>query len=390
MTELRLLIVDDSAMYRQALKSIVEVIPGVHCIGVACDGKEAMEKIVSENPDVVTLDMEMPVMSGMDVIKAVTAKNLNVKLIIVSACSQSGAEIAINALKLGAYDFITKPNRLGGSGAKEDIRRQLADKLGVLQGSLNAVIKRPASTIYPAKSTGQKPAIGKPSPAVTGSVVENPTKTAQITSRLNVRPKAIAMGCSTGGPKALIKLFSGLQSELDVPIFIVQHMPPMFTQTLAKSIDEISALSVKEAEDGDKPLPNHAYIAPGGRQMKLVDGDAGIEIKITDDEPENFCKPSVDYFFNSVAEIYKGGSLGVILSGMGSDGSKGLRKMKSHGVTVLGQDEGSCVVYGMPRVAQESGLVDTQVSIEHMASAIKDIMKSSMKEFQAHGRVESH
>jgi two-component system chemotaxis response regulator CheB len=194
------------------------------------------------------------------------------------------------------------------------------------------------------------------------------------------------MGCSTGGPKALLKLFSGLNSELDVPIFIVQHMPPMFTQTLAKSIDEISTFSVKEAEDGDKPLPNHAYIAPGGRQMKLVHGSAGIEIKITDDAPENFCKPSVDYFFNSVAEIYETRSLGVILSGMGSDGREGLKKMKQHGVTVLGQDEESCVVYGMPRVAQEAGLVDKQVSIERMASAIEGILKLSVKGFEAHAK----
>jgi len=128
MVDLRLLVVDDSAMYRQALKGIVESILGVTCIGVACDGKEAMAKIISEKPDVVTLDMEMPIMSGMDVIKAVNKKQLNTKLIIVSSCSQSGAEIAINALKLGAYDFITKPGRLGGGGAKDDIRRQLVEE----------------------------------------------------------------------------------------------------------------------------------------------------------------------------------------------------------------------------------------------------------------------
>ena len=160
----------------------------------------------------------------------------------------------------------------------------------------------------------------------------------------------------------------------------------MFTQTLAKSIDEISTVSVKEAEDGDKPLPNHAYIAPGGRQMKLVHGSGGVEIKITDEEPDNFCKPSVDYFFNSVAEIYEAHVLGIILSGMGSDGSEGLKKMKRYGVTVLGQDEGSCVVYGMPRVAQEAGLVDRQVSIDQMASAIEDVMRLPVKVSKTHAK----
>lgn len=383
MSELRLLVVDDSAMYRQALKGIVETIPGVKCIGLACDGKEAIEKIASEKPDVVTLDMEMPVMTGIDVIKVVTAKSLSTKLLVVSACSQSGTEIAINALKLGAYDFITKPSRLGGGGAKEDIRRQLIDKLEALHGSSSAVIKRSLNEISTTKNNPRPVATGR---APVGKIVVGKPATPLLPSCLTVAPKAIAIGCSTGGPKALLKLFSGLHGELGVPIFIVQHMPAMFTQTLAKSIDEISEISVKEAEDGEKPLPNHAYIAPGGRQMKLVYGSGGIEIKITDDETENFCKPSVDYFFKSVAEIYEDRALGVILSGMGSDGSEGLKKMKRHGVTVLGQDEGSCVVYGMPRVAHEAGLVDTQVSIEGMASAIEGVMTLWVKGIEPHAK----
>ncbi|MBQ0720445.1 MAG: chemotaxis response regulator protein-glutamate methylesterase [Gammaproteobacteria bacterium] len=379
MAELRLLVVDDSAMYRQALTSIADAIPGVRCIGVACDGKEAIEKIVSEKPDVVTLDMEMPVMSGMDVIKAVTAKKLNAKLIIVSACSQSGAEVAINALKLGAYDFITKPSRLGGGGAKEDIHRQLLEKLEVLSGRPNSVLKQSPKVMPKAKNSTK-------APELLGSSATEKTTVSQPTSRPNLPPKAIAMGCSTGGPKALLKLFSGLQCGLEVPIFIVQHMPTMFTKILAKSIDEISAVSVKEAEDGDKPQPNHAYIAPGGRQMKLVQCADGVEIKITDDESDNFCKPSVDYFFASVAEIYEARALAVILSGMGSDGSEGLKKMKCHGVTVIGQDEASCVVYGMPRVAKELGLVDTQVSIEEMASAIESVFQLSASRPEVHAR----
>ncbi|OUS09701.1 hypothetical protein A9Q90_02920 [Gammaproteobacteria bacterium 54_18_T64] len=376
MVPLRLLVVDDSAMYRQALQNIVTAIPGVECIGVACDGKEAMKKILSDKPDVVTLDMEMPVMTGMEVIKAVIAKKLNTKLIIVSSCSQTGAEVAINALKLGAYDFITKPNRLGGLGAKENIRQQLLEKIGTLNFDFKATRHDRNVDSYGAayrESIRQKdlaPAV-KPVAEHSGLAVEA------------VRPKAVVMGCSTGGPKALLKLFSGLQCPIDVPIFIVQHMPPMFTETLAKSIDEISAVSVKEASSGDKPLPNHAYIAPGGRQMKLVQGREGVEIKITDDEPDNFCKPSVDYFFSSVAGIYQAGVLGVILSGMGDDGCEGLRKMKRYGVKVLAQDEQSCVVYGMPRVAKEAGLVDQQVSIEKMSSAIEDALKLPRKRLKS-------
>ena len=387
--KLRLLVVDDSAMYRQALKGIVETIPGIQCVGVACDGKEALEKIISEKPDVVTLDMEMPVMCGMDVIKAVMAKKINTKLIIVSACSQSGAKVAINALRLGAYDFITKPDRLGYGGAKEDIRRQLVQKLEVM----GVAFKEPLTTTLKIKdnptirqgnqelgstavSVG-KPILTKVSIPVPSSIYEKA-----------LPPKAIVMGSSTGGPNALLKLFSGLQTPLAIPVFIVQHMPPMFTQTLAKSIDEISAVSVKEAEDGEKPLPNVAYIAPGGRQMKLVQGSAGLEIKITDDKSDNFCKPSVDYFFASAAELYESRVLGVILSGMGSDGCEGLRVMKNHGVTVFGQSEESCVVYGMPKVAYEAGLVDKQLSIDQMASAIEGVLRISASRQEAHASLQ--
>ncbi len=372
MAQLRLLIVDDSAMYRQALQDIVATIPGVTCIGVACDGKEAMKKIISEKPDAVTLDMEMPVMTGMEVIKAVIAQNLETKLIIVSACSQTGAEVAINALKLGAYDFITKPNRLGGAGAKEHIHQQLVETLGLPNIGFTGAKAHSSIT-----SSGANHRVYSKRQKLSPTVKSRSMQIAPTGELLH--PQAVVMGCSTGGPKALLKLFAGLQDPVDVPIFIVQHMPPMFTQTLAKSINEISVVSVKEAENGDKPLPNHAYIAPGGRQMKLVKGSEGVEIRVTDDETNNFCKPSVDYFFDSVSDIYQAGVLGVILSGMGDDGCEGLRRMKRYGAKILGQNEESCVVYGMPRVAQEAGLVDQQVGIEQMAAAIEGVLKGPTK-----------
>ncbi len=385
MTDLRVLVVDDSAMYRLVIKGIIETIPDAKYIGRACDGQEALERIATEKPDVVTLDMEMPIMSGIDVIKAVTERNLNTKLIIVSSCSKAGAEAAINALELGAYDFITKPDKLCGSEAIEDIRQQLVKKFKILQRKYKLAVSHPEKSIDVVNGKQEVIAFENSSLPRKRIVAEKIVAPRSVPpSRLALAPRAIVVGCSTGGPKALLKLFSGLRCELGVPIFIVQHMPPIFTQTLAKSINDISSISVKEAEDGDKALPNHAYVAPGGRQMKLVHGRGGVEIRITDDESDNFCKPSVDYFFKSVAEIYKERALGIILSGMGSDGSEGLKKMKEHGVTVFGQDKGSCVVYGMPRVAQEAGLVDKELSIENMASAIEDVIKSSVKGSPGH------
>lgn len=354
MARLRLLIVDDSAMYRQALKNIISDIPGVECIGTASDGREAMDKIEALQPDVVTLDMEMPVMSGIEVIKLVVAKKLSTRLIVVSSCSQSGAEGAINALKLGAYDFITKPARLGGGTI--GIKEQLTKILGALNCA-DVVNNRVKSSVVPRI---------EPMSAL-------PIRTSVKLGIMFPRPQAIVIGSSTGGPKALLELFSGFKKMVGVPLFIVQHMPPLFTKTLAKSINDVSQVNVKEAEDGDRPQPNHAYIAPGGRQMKLVmDGD-GVLIRITDDPSSNFCKPSVDYFFDSVAEVYKGRTLGVILSGMGADGAIGLQKIKQRGGRVFGQDEQSCVVYGMPRVAMEVGAVDEQVGIGLMSRAIESV-----------------
>ena len=186
--------------------------------------------------------------------------------------------------------------------------------------------------------------------------------------------KAIVLGASTGGPKALVQLFSSLSGSLGVPVFIVQHMPILFTETFAKSLDEVTSMVVKEAQSGDEPRANCVYVAPGGRQMKLIRQGSSLQIQITDEEPVNFCKPSADYFMNSVADLYGASALGVILSGMGEDGSIGLRKMKQRGSIVLGQDEETCVVYGMPRAAYEAGLVDKQVSIGEMAGAIRDVL----------------
>ena len=277
-----------------------------------------------------------------------------------------------------------RPVRLGGGGAKDDISQQLKTKLKSLECGLRPPIAESGAESGPelgptrgkACREGSAQQVNQLAGPVKKSASPEPKAITSATiCKRGLAPKAIVIGCSTGGPKALLKVFSALQGQLDVPVFIVQHMPPVFTRTLAQCIDEVSLVSVKEAEDGEIPLANYAYIAPGGRQMKLIQEKSGIKIKITDDETSNFCKPSVDYFFSSVAEIYGSRALGVILSGMGHDGREGLRKMKCQGVTVLGQDKESCVVYGMPRAAQEAGLVDQQVGIDQMASAIERLLK---------------
>lgn len=355
MSQLKVLVVDDSSMYRQILSDIVGTIPELTCIGSACNGRDAMAQILRTKPDFVTLDIEMPIMDGMEVMRALKAEKISTKILLVSAHSLAGAELTIQALELGAYDFITKPLNLRGGSARAEIRQQLEAKLlGTEPGSRVALTEK--SVVARAARRVAVP---------------------QTEIKALLRPQAIVIGASTGGPKALMTLFEKLPGQLGLPIFIVQHMPPLFTKTLADSLNRISQLTVTEAIDGDIPVPDHVYMAPGGRQMKLVSAGGGVRLSITDDEVESSFRPSVNHFFASVASIYKDRAVGIILSGMGSDGTLGLAQMKSHGAIIFGQNEGTCVVYGMPRAAQEAGVVDAEIDINDMSAAIEKLIRPS-------------
>ena len=195
----------------------------------------------------------------------------------------------------------------------------------------------------------------------------------------------IAIGISTGGPLALARMLPQLPADIGVPILIVQHMPPLFTQSLAKSLDNKCALNVKEAANGEPILPNQVYIAPGGKQMKVTAGPDGRRriVRITDDPPENNCKPSADYLFRSIADHYVGRATGVIMTGMGADGNVGLKQMKQSGAVIIAQDESSCVVFGMPREPIESGTADSIVSLDHMAAQILKTVSYDGKRLKA-------
>ena len=194
-----------------------------------------------------------------------------------------------------------------------------------------------------------------------------------ISEKIRVKPEIVGIGISTGGPKALAKMMPQLPAPINVPILIVQHMPPIFTQSLARNLDSKCGFDVKEAVDGEPITPNKAYIAPGGKQMKVVAGADGINriIRITDDPPENSCKPSVDYLFRSIAQHYVGRSTGVIMTGMGSDGSLGLKLMKRSGSLIIAQNEATCVVYGMPKEPIENGIVDVIAPLDKIAEVIR-------------------
>jgi len=369
MKNLRVLVVDDTIVYRKAVSDIIEEIPGVELAGVAHNGKIALAKIKILQPDILTLDIEMPQMNGIEVLAEIKKNYPNVGAIMLSTLTAEGSEMTMRALDLGAFDFILKPQSKNQTEGKKEIRAALEPMLKAYQRSRlsSSLISRSGRPSPAARSVRKV----TPGPASGNISTARSTPARGATARRG-KSEIITIGISTGGPNALNQMLPNLPGDLGVPVLIVQHMPPVFTKSLAASLDKKCQLSVKEAENGENILPNVVYIAPGGKQMKLVAGTDGLHrrIKITDDPPENSCKPSVDYLFRSVGDYYVGRTTAVIMTGMGSDGTKGLAILKDKAAYIIGQDESSCIVYGMPKAPAELGYVDAVVPLNKIAEEI--------------------
>lgn len=365
---LRVLIVDDTAVYRKIVTEVLSELPDVEVVGTANNGKIAMNKIISLKPDILTLDIEMPEMNGLDVLSSIKSGGLDVGAIVLSTLTHKGGELTMQALDLGAFDFITKPETGSIDESKKQIKSALSSMFKAF--SRRQEIRHILEGKVPFFKDKQQNAIKeKPESVVRrmSSIAKRRAKNAEI----------VGIGVSTGGPKALSHMMPEIPENINVPILIVQHMPPIFTQSLANTLDARCAINVKEAIDGEVVKPNVAFIAPGGKQMKIVAGMDGTEriIRITDDPPENSCKPSVDYLFRSIAQHYVGRSAGIIMTGMGSDGYSGLSLMKRNGATVIAQDEASCIVYGMPKKAIDNGIVDIIAPLDQIAAEICQVVK---------------
>lgn len=363
---LRVLVVDDTVVYRKAVSDVLAEIPDVEVVGTANNGKIAMSKIASLKPDILTLDIEMPEMNGLDVLSSLKSEAPDIGAIVLSTLTHKGGELTMRALELGAFDFITKPETNSIEESKKEIKNALASMLKAF--SRREEIKR----ILRGKTSFQEPAPTKKSGSDLGKVASRMRSIGRKT-----KAEIVGIGVSTGGPRALSQMMPQIPPDINVPILVVQHMPPIFTQSLARSLNSKCAIEVREAIDGETIQPNKVLIAPGGRQMKVVaaaDGKNRI-IRITDDPPENSCKPSVDYLFRSIAQHYVGRAAGVIMTGMGSDGSLGLKLMKRSGSTIIAQDEASCVVYGMPKEAIENGTADIIAPLDSIAQEIYNSVK---------------
>lgn len=358
MDTLKALIVDDTIVYRKIVGDVLKEIPGVEVIGVANNGKIALSKIKTLKPDILTLDIEMPEVNGIEVLEQLNQMPSPPVAIMLSTLTQKGSEMTIKALELGAFDFVPKPDQGSMAENLEKVKQAIIpiiDALKRQKSTRDRIKNRPALSLRETRPA-------KP---------QAPFKNTHKRSR-TIPSEIIGIGISTGGPNALSAMIPLLPADLKAPVLIVQHMPPLFTKSLANSLNKKSQLEVKEAEDGDKIEIGKIYIAPGGQQMKIVAGADGIsrKLKITDDPPINSCKPSVDYLFTSIAQYYVGRATGVIMTGMGSDGSEGLKQMKDTGSIIIAQEESTCTVYGMPKKPVESGITDVIAPLNRIAQEI--------------------
>jgi len=354
--QIKILVVDDTALYRKILKDLLSEMENVEVVGSAPNGKIALTKIDLLRPDIITLDLEMPEMDGLETLRQIKALSKNVVAIMVSAHTTKDAAITLEALELGAFDFIAKPS--GGSIVEniQNLRDQFSSKLEAFLEKYNV-----HNTLRRSQSAVVHPVFSKPA--------------AGLRKGLNQKPKIIAIGISTGGPKALAEIIPQIPASLPASIVIVQHMPPVFTKALADSLNRKSALQIVEGKQGDELQLGTVYIAPGGKQMKIVSAaiPGKYVIEITDDPPENHCKPSADYLFRSVASHFPGKAIGVIMTGMGRDGKRGLEEMKQAGARIIAQNEETCVVFGMPMEAIKSGLADDVLPLQQIANRITKI-----------------
>jgi len=353
MEKIRVLLVDDSAVIRKVLGDLISADPDLELVGTAANGKIALEQLDLLKPDVVTLDIEMPEMDGLQTVKEIRKSGSRVPIIMCSSLTAAGASHTLDALAFGASDYVTKPSSHGVNTREvvgEELIRKIKGLAAEAAGSKNA------------------PAALRPVPKLSTALSE-----LSIPGRSSIAlgmPDAIAIGVSTGGPNALQEILPKLPAMPRVPIFIVQHMPPLFTKLLADRLHAQCPFPVVEAVDGQEVKPGHVYLAPGGFHMEAKRVIGRTSIILHEGAPENSCRPAVDVLFRSIAAVYGSKVLAIVLTGMGQDGLKGCHKIKDAGGCVIVQDKESSAVWGMPGAVAESGLASAVFPLSRICSEL--------------------
>ena len=349
MRKIRVLVVDDSTVIRRLLADSLTSDPNLEVAGTAANGKIALAKISQVNPDVITLDMEMPEMDGITTLVEVRKLYPKLPVIMFSTLTQRGAEATLDALSKGANDYVTKPANVGSvTAAMQNVRNELVPKI---KAFCPWFAKCQVVTQLPRPAFELKVAVQK--------------NTAEA-NRIDI----VAIGSSTGGPNALQTVLSKIPADFPVPIVVVQHMPPIFTKHLADRLNQLTSLNVTEAKRGDALVPGGVWIAPGDYHMTLRRDGAVVRVDLSQGTPENSCRPAVDVLFRSVNELFGRNVLSVVLTGMGQDGARGCEAIRSTGGKVIAQDEETSVVWGMPGAVAQAGLADKILPLDRIADEI--------------------
>lgn len=349
MGKVRVLVVDDAVVVRKIVTDVLSADPAIEVVGTAANGKIALSKIEQLKPDLVTLDVEMPEMDGLEALAALRKIYPTLPVIMFSTLTERGASTTIDALMLGANDYVTKPANVGSvTAAMAQVREQLIPKVKALCG-IGPVVTAPIRR-FPAR------------PSMAVGAGRSPARA----SRVDV----VAIGVSTGGPNALAEVFRSLPGNLPVPIVVVQHMPPNFTRLLAERLDGRSPLHVAEAGNGRPMEAGLAWIAPGDYHAVVRRQGSLVHVTTNQGPPENSCRPSVDTLFRSVVDVYGPNVLGVIMTGMGHDGLAGCERIRAAGGHVIIQDEATSVVWGMPGAVSQAGLADKTLPLSRISAEI--------------------
>jgi two-component system chemotaxis response regulator CheB len=373
MSKTRVLVVDDSALIRNLMKEIIDKADDMETVGVASDPLVARELIRSLDPDVITLDIEMPKMDGLDFLERLMRLR-PMPVVMVSTLTERGADATFRALELGAVDFVAKP-KLGITQGMSDCATEIREKIRAAATSKQLRRREQSSAATQVTAV----AAAKAAPKLVRAPLD---PTAARVPRTSGTEKIIAIGASTGGTEAIKEVLCRLPADSPA-VVITQHMPPGFTKSFAERLNSLCKIIVKEAEHGERVLPGHAYIAPGGRHLALGRSGANYVVEISDEAPVNRHRPSVDVLFSSVAANAGANAIGVMLTGMGKDGAVSMLELKNRGAFTIAQDESSCVVFGMPREAIAIGAVEETIGLSHIA----DRLVSKFAEAGGHVRV---
>ena len=369
----KVLVVDDSSFFRRRVSEILEQDKDIEVIGFAVNGREAVDKANQLRPDVITMDVEMPVLDGISAVKEIMAANPT-PILMFSSLTRDGATATLDALDAGALDFLPKKF--------EDIARNNEDAIKLLQNKVKEIGRRrlsrfsrpaPATPVTPSSTstaTTSRPAITQPDRSFNRSATPSAGTSATIRAS-GKKYQIVAIGTSTGGPVALQTILTQLPANFPHPILLIQHMPAAFTPAFAARLNGLCKIQVKEAQQGDRLMPGVAYLAPGGQQM-LIEGRGGNRtLRVFEDDSARITyKPSVDVTFASTAKAYQGDVLAVVLTGMGADGRDGARMLKQVGATIWAQDEKTSVVYGMPQAVASAGLSSASIALGDVATRL--------------------